>query len=96
MNGEKVVAMYAPAIGAQFKGTKPGQLEGALIQAGFSKVLEVALGADITADKEAAEFAERMERGDKMMTTSCCPAYVRAVKFTFQNLRHVFQKRNPR
>ena len=80
MNGEKVIAMYAPAIGAQFKGTKPGQLEGALIQAGFSKVLEVALGADITADKEAAEFAERMERGDKMMTTSCCPAYVRAVK----------------
>ena len=80
MNGEKVVAMYAPAIGAQFKGTKPGQLEGALIQAGFSKVWEVALGADITADKEAAEFKERMERGDKMMTTSCCPAYVRAVK----------------
>ncbi len=80
MNGEKVVAMYAPAIGAQFKGTKPGQLEGALIQAGFSKVWEVALGADITADKEAAEFKERIERGDKMMTTSCCPAYVRAVK----------------
>ena len=40
---------------------------------------EVAIGADITADKEAHEFAERMERGDKMMTTSCCPAYVRAV-----------------
>ncbi len=80
MNGEKVVAMYAPAIGAQFKGTKPGQLEGALVQAGFFRVWEVALGADITADKEAAEFSERMSRGDKMMTTSCCPAYVRAVK----------------
>ena len=75
MQGKNVVAMYAPAIGAQFKGTKAGQLEGALMQAGFSKVLEVAIGAD----REAMEFAERMERGDKMMTTSCCPAYVRAV-----------------
>lgn len=78
MNGKKVVAMYAPAIGAQFR-AKPGQLEGALMAAGFSSVLEVAIGADITADNEAKEFAERMERGDKMMTTSCCPAYVRAV-----------------
>lgn len=79
MQGKNVVAMYAPAIGAQFKGAKAGQLEGALMQAGFSSVLEVAIGADITADREAEEFAERMERGDKMMTTSCCPAYVRAV-----------------
>lgn len=78
MAGRKVVAMYAPAIGAQFR-AKPGQLEGALKAAGFGRVWEVAIGADITADKEAAEYAERMERGDKMMTTSCCPAYVRAV-----------------
>ncbi len=78
MNGKKVVALYAPAIGAQFR-SKPGQLEGALLSAGFSRVWEVAIGADITADREAKEYAERMERGDKMMTTSCCPAYVRAV-----------------
>lgn len=79
MNGKKVVAMYAPAIGAQFKGAKPGQFDGALIEAGFSRVWEVAIGADVTADNEAHEFEERMARGDKMMTTSCCPAYVRAV-----------------
>lgn len=79
MNGKKVVAMYAPAIASQFR-AEPGQLESALLNCGFSRVWEVAIGADITADKEAAEFAERMERGDKMMTTSCCPAYVRAVK----------------
>ncbi|MBO5235546.1 MAG: 4Fe-4S dicluster domain-containing protein [Spirochaetaceae bacterium] len=79
MNGKKVVAMYAPAIAAQFRAA-PGQLEGALKNAGFSKVWEVAIGADITADKEALEFEERMERGDIMMTTSCCPAYVRAVR----------------
>lgn len=87
MNGKKVVAMYAPAIGAQFKGSKPGQLEGALLAAGFSGVWEVAIGADITADKEAAEFAERMARGDKMMTTSCCPAYVRAVQIYAPELK---------
>jgi [FeFe] hydrogenase (group B1/B3) len=78
MNKENVVAMYAPAAAAQFR-VEPGRLEGALLAAGFSNVVEVAIGADITSDKEAAEFAERMEKGEKMMTTSCCPAYVRAV-----------------
>ena len=87
MAGKKVVAMYAPAIAAQFKAAKPGQLETALLKAGFSRVWEVAIGADITADKEAAEFVERMERGDKMMTTSCCPAYVRAVQIHAPELR---------
>lgn len=76
---QKVVALYAPAIAAQFKAV-PGQLESALKKAGFDEVLEVAIGADICADNEAREFEERMARGDKMMTTSCCPAYVRAVR----------------
>lgn len=79
MDGKKVVAMYAPAIAAQFRASFK-QFENALIQCGFSKVWEVAIGADITAEKEAEEFEERMKRGDKMMTTSCCPAYVRAVR----------------
>jgi [FeFe] hydrogenase (group B1/B3) len=79
MGGRNTAALYAPAVAAQFR-LEPGQLEGALIEAGFSHVMEVALGADITADKEAAEFAERMERGEAMMTTSCCPAYVYAVR----------------
>lgn len=79
MEGKEVVAVYAPAVGAQFR-AEPAQLENAILEAGFSHVLEVALGADITADKEAKEFEERMERGDKMMTTSCCYAYTRAVR----------------
>ncbi|MCD1654370.1 4Fe-4S dicluster domain-containing protein [Treponema zuelzerae] len=79
MEGKKVVAMYAPAIAAQFR-AQPGQLEGAFKAAGFHKTFEVAVGADITADKEAHEFEERMEHGDTLMTTSCCPAYVRAVQ----------------
>ncbi len=80
MNGKHIAALYAPAVGAQYKGLKPGQFDGALLEAGFTKVLEVGIGADVTADNEAREFEERMERGDKIMTTSCCPAYVRAVK----------------
>lgn len=79
MNGRKVVAMYAPAIASQFR-SHSGQLEAALLAVGFSEVKEVALGADMTADKEAREFEERMKRADKLMTTSCCSAYVRAVK----------------
>lgn len=78
MEGKKVVALYAPAIAAQFRAA-PGQLEGAFKKAGFHKTFEVAIGADITARKEAHEFEERMEAGDVLMTTSCCPAYVRSV-----------------
>ncbi|WIH88619.1 4Fe-4S dicluster domain-containing protein [Brachyspira pilosicoli] len=76
---KKVNVMYAPAIASQFN-AKPGQLKSALLKIGFHKVWEVALGADVTSDREAAEFEERMERGDKLMTTSCCPAYVKAVR----------------
>ncbi|MCL2218900.1 MAG: monomeric [FeFe] hydrogenase [Chitinispirillia bacterium] len=79
MAGKTVVAMYAPAAAAQFR-VESGQLEGALLAAGFSGVVEVALGADITADRETEEFGERVKQGEKMMTTSCCPAYVRAVR----------------
>jgi [FeFe] hydrogenase (group B1/B3) len=86
MEGKPVAALYAPAVAAQFRAS-PGQLEGALIAAGFSRVWEVALGADITADKEAAEFAGRMDRGDALMTTSCCPAYVRAIDRHVPSLR---------
>ena len=78
MEGHKVSVMYAPAIASQFKASF-SQLEMGLKLAGFTAIYEVAQGADICAEKEAAEFTERMERGDKLMTTSCCSAYVRAV-----------------
>lgn len=80
MDGKrKVTALYAPAIASQFK-VPSSQFEQALYSAGFDTVMEVALGADICAEKEAAEFEERMARGDRLMTTSCCSAYVRAVQ----------------
>ena len=76
---KKVVAMYAPSIVSQFSASCE-QFEEALRQCGFDKIMEVATGADVCAKHEAAEFEERMARGDKLMTTSCCSAYVRAVK----------------
>ena len=77
-NGDKVVAMIAPAIAGQFPGTL-AQLKTALKRAGFYDVIEVAKGAEVTAVKEAEALKERMEQGDPFMTTSCCPAYMQLV-----------------
>lgn len=73
-NGKKVVAMFAPAIAGQFPGSI-FQLKSAMLKAGFSDVVEVAQGADITTKKESAEFVERIENGASFMTTSCCAGY---------------------
>ena len=83
-----VIVQTAPAVraglGEEFGlpiGTDvEGKMAAALRRLGFSDVMEVALGADVTSQREAAEFVERMERGDTFMTTSCCPAYVEAVR----------------
>ena len=76
---QKVCAMIAPSIVGQLEGTLP-QVVTALTKAGFDKVTEVALGADITTAAEARELVERLEKGARFMTTSCCAAWVQAVK----------------
>lgn len=78
-SGKKICAMVAPSIVGQFDCTLP-QLLTAIKKAGFTKATEVALGADVTTAHEAAELIERLERGDKFMTTSCCSAWIQAVK----------------
>ena len=72
--GKQVIAMLAPAIVGQFP-VPIENIAGGLIEAGFSKVYEVAQGADKTAAHEAEDFKERMDRGDAFMTTSCCASY---------------------
>ena len=72
--GKKVIAMLAPAMFGQLSCT-PKQLKTAVKELGFFDVYEVAQGADVTTANESAEFIERMERGDKFMTTSCCAGY---------------------
>ena len=78
-DGPRVVAMLAPALAGQF----PGEFEqvvAAVHQLGFDDVVEVAVGAKITAQKEAMEIEERLAEGEPFMTTSCCPAYTELVK----------------
>ncbi len=77
--GKKVIAMVAPSIVGQFPGNIY-QLNTAMLKAGFSKVYEVAQGADITTKNEAKDFKERMEQGDAFMTTSCCAGYNEFIK----------------
>ena len=72
--GKKLVAMLAPAIMGQLPCT-PKQLKQAILSLGFTDVVEVAEGADITTKNEAAEFKERMAEGQGFMTTSCCAGY---------------------
>ena len=77
--GVRLVAMVAPSADRQFPGTIE-QLLTACSKAGFSDVIEVALGAEKTTEHESAEFMERMEKNpNTFMTTSCCPAYVNLV-----------------
>ena len=82
----EVVAMIAPAIVGQFSAS-PANIVGALKKLGFDKVVEVAVGADVVADREAREFTERMKNGEKFMTTSCCPAYTQAVAKHMQEMK---------
>lgn len=81
-----VVAIVAPAIVGQFPYDYP-KIFGAIRRLGFDDVFEVAIGADVTAEHEAKEFVERMERGDRFMTTSCCPAYIETVRRHLPELR---------
>ena len=76
---EKVIAMVAPAVLAQF-GKPIEQVYGALKAIGFSDVVEVAYGAEETIRREAEELKEKIEEGQPFMTTSCCPAYVNLAK----------------
>jgi [FeFe] hydrogenase (group B1/B3) len=75
---EKVVVMIAPAITGQFP-VEFGKLTAGILEIGFDELVEVAHGADTTARQEAEELAEKLASGQKIMTSSCCPAYIQAV-----------------
>ena len=76
---EHVTAMLSPATAGQFAIPLP-KIFGAFKALGFSEVMEVAVGADITSRHEAEEFVERMGKGERFMTTSCCAGYIQAVR----------------
>jgi [FeFe] hydrogenase (group B1/B3) len=76
---DRAVAMIAPSVAGQLPGTLP-QLVTALRMLGFAEVVEVAAGADETARHESAEWVDAMTQKQRLMTTSCCPAYMETVK----------------
>lgn len=67
----KTCAIVAPAVAAQFDDATIGQIATAIRELGFDYVVEAAMGADMVADKEAEELAEK-----GFLTSSCCPAFV--------------------
>lgn len=77
----KVYAMVAPSISSQFTYAKLGQVVSGLKELGFYTVVEAALGADMVAQAESKELAEK-----GFLTSSCCPAFVRYVKTQFPEL----------
>ena len=77
----KVYAMVAPSISSQFTYAKLGQVIMALKKLGFFTVIEAALGADVVAQAESKELAEK-----NFLTSSCCPAFVQYIKSAFPDL----------
>ncbi|WP_426349784.1 4Fe-4S dicluster domain-containing protein [Alloiococcus sp. CFN-8] len=80
----KMYAIVAPALSGQF-GPKVsyGQIKAAFKKVGFADMFEAACGADAVTVHEAEEFVERMERGDKYMTNSCCPGFLSFIEKKF-------------
>ena len=89
--GYKTYAVIAPSIAGQFQPATYGQVVAGLKKLGFAGVAEVALGADMVAVRESAEWAEK-----GMLTTSCCPAFVGYVNKKYpQQAEHVSSTPSP-
>lgn len=77
----KVYALVAPSISSQFTYAKLGQVITGLKKLGFYTTIEAALGADMVAQAESKELAEK-----GFLTSSCCPAFVQYIKSAFPQL----------
>ena len=76
LQGDKVIAIVAPAFVGQFgKHSTPGKFVTAMKQLGFARVVEVAVGADMCTIEEAKDFLEKVPEKQNYMATSCCPAW---------------------
>jgi Iron only hydrogenase large subunit, C-terminal domain len=83
-----VVAIVAPSILGQFS-TTIEQVYGAFRQIGFTDIIEVAQGAMSTVEHEAHELIEKLEEGQKFMTTSCCPSYIELVNKYIPDMKKI-------
>ncbi len=84
LQGDKVIAIVAPAFIGQFgKHSTPGKFIAAMKQLGFARIVEVAVGADICTIEEAKDFMEKVPSQQKYMATSCCPAWHSMIEKVF-------------
>jgi iron only hydrogenase large subunit-like protein len=75
-SGEKVIALVAPSIAGQFR-DKLSQIYGSIKQLGFSEIVEVAWGAELTAEHESQELIDMLEKENSTpLISSCCPSWV--------------------
>jgi [FeFe] hydrogenase (group B1/B3) len=84
--GQETIALVAPAIMGQYD-AHPARVLNAIKKIGFSEVVEVARGAEITTRNEAEELVHKMNEGAPFMTTSCCPSYVELTKKHIEGIR---------
>ena len=76
LQGDKVIAIVAPAFIGQFgKHSTPEKFITAMKMLGFARVVEVAIGADLCTIEEARDFMEKVPAEQNYMATSCCPAW---------------------
>ncbi len=76
MEGEKVIAIVAPAFAGQFgANVDSGKFTASMKALGFHDVREVAIGADICTIEEAKDFLDHVPEKQNYMATSCCPAW---------------------
>lgn len=98
IQGGEIIAEIAPAFEGQF-GTDitPAQIKAALKDIGFSRVYEVALGADIAAVSEAHHYVKDVVNGDlPFLLTSCCPAWsMLAKKYFPETIGSISQELTP-
>ncbi len=93
--GEKIIAMVAPAILGQYN-VPASQVYNAIKQVGFTDVVEVAQGAMETTEREANELGHKLHEGQPFMTTSCCPAYIQLVEKHIPDIaKYVSDTRSP-
>lgn len=86
--GKDVIAEIAPAFVGQFgPNATPKNVKAALLELGFSDVVEVALGADIGAVSEAHHYANHVATGElPFLLTSCCPSWSMLAKKQFPEM----------
>jgi iron only hydrogenase large subunit-like protein len=81
-----VYAMIAPAFATQFQYANQEQVVSAIKALGFRDVIEVALGADLVVKHEGEELIEKIQN-EQIMTTSCCPSFVKYLEITYPELK---------